>query len=225
MGPEKGALSAKSKPKTWKQNPEAVKKNILEVSAAEFSERGYDGARINHIAELTATSKRMLYYYFGDKRGLYRATLLNAYENAKAMDHDVAVDELSATEALRQLVAKTFENRLALDGFTRLIAGENLRRGECVEQLSEFREINRPTIDLIRKVYARGVETGEFRSGVDPLALLWFVLAPATFNVSNQHTFSAAWGDQLGTTSGQKMLCDMAVRSVLSLVVEGSENE
>ena len=108
MGPEKVALSAKSQPKTWKQNPEAVKKNILEVSAAEFSERGYDGARINHIAELTATSKRMLYYYFGDKRGLYRATLLNAYENAKAMDHDVAVDELSATEALRQLVAKTF---------------------------------------------------------------------------------------------------------------------
>ena len=218
-------MVTKPKSRTWKQNPEAVRQNILDVALVEFSERGFDGARVNHIAEMTSTSKRMLYYYFGDKAGLYRATLLAAYENAKAMDHDLAFNELTPTEALKQLVVKTFNNRSALDAFTRLVAGENLRRGECVKQLPEFKVINRPTLELIQRVYARGVETGEFKAGLDPLALLWFVLAPATFNVSNQHSFEAAWGDQLHTETGQQMLCDMAVRSVLSLVMAKNDNE
>ena len=142
-------MVTKPKSRTWKQNPEAVRQNILDVALVEFSERGFDGARVNHIAEMTSTSKRMLYYYFGDKAGLYRATLLAAYENAKAMDHDLAFNELTPTEALKQLVVKTFNNRSALDAFTRLVAGENLRRGECVKQLPEFKVINRPTLELI----------------------------------------------------------------------------
>ena len=215
----------KPKPRTWKQNPEAVRRNILDVALVEFSERGFDGARVNHIAEMTSTSKRMLYYYFGDKTGLYRATLLAAYENTKAMDHDLALNQLTPTEALKQLVVKTFNNRSALNGFTRLVAGENLRRGECVKQLPEFKDINRPTLELMQTVYARGVKSGEFKAGLDPLALLWFVLAPATFNISNQHSFEAAWGDQLYTETGQQMLCDMAVRSVLSLVMAENDNE
>ena len=215
----------KPKSRTWKQNPEVVRQNILDVALAEFSERGFDGARVNHIAEMTSTSKRMLYYYFGDKTGLYRATLLAAYENAKTMDHDLALNQLTPTEALKQLVVKTFNNRSALNGFTRLVAGENLRRGECVKQLPEFKDINRPTLELMQTVYARGVKSGEFKAGLDPLALLWFVLAPATFNISNQHSFEAAWGDQLYTETGQQMLCDMAVRSVLSLVMAENDNE
>lgn len=213
-------VDTKPQSKTWKQNPEAVQQNILDVALVEFAERGFDGARVNHIAEMTATSKRMLYYYFGDKLGLYRATILSAYENAKSMDHDLELDELTPTEALKQLVIKTFKNRSKLETFTRLVAGENLRRGECVQQLADYRDINRPTLELVHKLYARGVEAGEFETGVDPLALLWFVLAPATFHVSNQHTFSAAWGEQLHTETGQQMLCDMAVRSVLSLVLK-----
>lgn len=213
-------MSSLSGSRTWKQNPEAVRQNILAVALAEFAERGFDGARINHIADRTATSKRMLYYYFGDKVGLYRATLLAAYDKAKGMDHELEIEELTPTEALKQWVIKTFNNRSALDDFTRLVAGENIRRGECLKQLPEFKEINRPTLEFMQKIYARGVETGEFKTGVDPLALLWFVLAPATFNVTNQHSFSAAWGDQLHTQAGQKMLCDMAVQSVLSLVVK-----
>ena len=213
-------MATEPKPRTWTQNPVAVRQNILDVALVEFAERGFDGARVNHIAEMTSTSKRMLYYYFGDKAGLYRATILAAYENAKAMDHDLELDELTPTEAIKQLVIETFKNRSKLEAFTRLVAGENLRRGECVQQLPDYRDINRPTLELIHKLYARGVEAGEFKTGVDPLALLWFVLAPATFNVSNQHTFSAAWGGQLHTEAGQQMLCDLAVRSVLAIVVK-----
>ncbi len=53
--------------------------NILEVATAEFADKGLAGARIDEIAALTHTSKRMIYYYFGSKEGLYLAVLEEAY--------------------------------------------------------------------------------------------------------------------------------------------------
>ena len=51
----------------WKQDPEGVRNNILSVARAEFADTGLSGARIDEIAAKTNTSKRMIYYYFGDK--------------------------------------------------------------------------------------------------------------------------------------------------------------
>ena len=64
------------------KNPERTRANIIDVATAEFAERGLSGARVDRIAERTQTSKRMLYYYFGDKEGLYRAVLLAYYSAA-----------------------------------------------------------------------------------------------------------------------------------------------
>ena len=52
--------------------------NILEVATREFSDKGLAGARIDEIAAATRTSKRMIYYYFGSKEGLYVAVLEEA---------------------------------------------------------------------------------------------------------------------------------------------------
>jgi len=57
--------------KTRHQDPEGTKRNIIEVAMREFADRGLSGARIDEIAAKTNGSKRMLYYYFGDKDRLY----------------------------------------------------------------------------------------------------------------------------------------------------------
>jgi len=48
---------------------------ILSVATLEFAGKGLAGARIDEIAAATRTSKRMIYYYFGSKEGLYVAVL------------------------------------------------------------------------------------------------------------------------------------------------------
>ncbi|WP_294607830.1 helix-turn-helix domain-containing protein, partial [uncultured Roseovarius sp.] len=55
--------------RSWKQDPEAVQRDILAVAVTEFAEHGLSGARVDRIAARTRTSKRMIYYYFGDKLG------------------------------------------------------------------------------------------------------------------------------------------------------------
>ena len=50
--------------KVRSQDPEGVRRNIVEVATEEFVRLGYSGARVDAIAALTRTSKRMIYYYF-----------------------------------------------------------------------------------------------------------------------------------------------------------------
>lgn len=45
------------------------------AAAVEFAGRGYAGARVDRLAATARVNKRMLYHYFGDKQGLYRAVL------------------------------------------------------------------------------------------------------------------------------------------------------
>ena len=47
----------------------------MRSSCAEFASNGLEGARIEEIARKAGTSKQLVYYYFGNKTGLYRATL------------------------------------------------------------------------------------------------------------------------------------------------------
>ena len=56
-------------------DPARTMAGILEVATTEFADKGLSGARIDAIASATQTSKRMIYYYFGSKEGLYVAVL------------------------------------------------------------------------------------------------------------------------------------------------------
>ena len=56
-------------------DPEGTRRNIIEVATKEFADKGFSGARVDEIAARTKTSKRMIYYYFGGKEGLYIAVL------------------------------------------------------------------------------------------------------------------------------------------------------
>src|SRR5690349_8399361 len=88
---QRGAtLDASASPRG--HDPERTRQDILSVATEEFASAGFSGARVDMIAERTRTSKRMIYYYFGSKEGLYLATLEKAYGELRAaeMSLDVA---------------------------------------------------------------------------------------------------------------------------------------
>ena len=57
------------------RDPEATKRRILSAALREFSAKGIAGARVDAIAARAKVNKRMLYYYFGSKDGLFREIL------------------------------------------------------------------------------------------------------------------------------------------------------
>ena len=62
---------------------------ILDVATSEFAAHGYHGARVDEIAALTRTTKRMIYYHFGGKKQLYIAVLERAYARIRSAEREV----------------------------------------------------------------------------------------------------------------------------------------
>src|SRR5712691_4552165 len=67
--------AAKATKAVTPRDPDRSKERILTAALKEFSARGFAGTRVDRIACRAAINKRMLYHYFGDKEGLFRAVL------------------------------------------------------------------------------------------------------------------------------------------------------
>jgi AcrR family transcriptional regulator len=184
-----GKPAAKETSRT--NDPERTKANILDVAAAEFGEKGLAGARIDEIAALTQTSKRMIYYYFGSKEGLYLAVLEESYRKVREIESELHLDDLPPEQALRRLVAFTFDHHLSHENYIRLVMTENIHRGQYIEQSKRIQELNVTAIAAIKRLYQRGVKSGVFRTGLDPVDIHASISALSFFNVSNRHTFGA----------------------------------
>jgi TetR/AcrR family transcriptional regulator len=61
--------------RTTVRNLDRTREKILAAALAEFSARGFAGARVDAIARRARVNKRMLYYCFGNKQELYREIL------------------------------------------------------------------------------------------------------------------------------------------------------
>jgi AcrR family transcriptional regulator len=168
---------------------------ILAVATSEFANKGLSGARIDEIAAATKTSKRMIYYYFGNKEGLYIAVLEDAYQRVRNIESELHLEDLSPEAALRRLVEFTFDHHYGNQDYIRLVMNENMERGAYLAQSKSIQALNVPAIKSIRQLYDRGVEQGVFRPGLEPLDIHASISALTFFNVSNQHTFGLIFKD------------------------------
>ncbi len=170
-------------------DPERTMANIMEMAMAEFAEKGLAGARIDEIAAATRTSKRMIYYYFGSKEGLYLAVLEESYRRMREIEGQQHLEDLEPEAALRKLVEFTYDHHHSHENYIRLVMSENMNRGLFLEQSKSIQQLNVPAISSIRRLYERGVASGVFRPGLDPIDIHASISALSFFNVSNRHTF------------------------------------
>lgn len=199
-------------------DPERTKADIIEVATHEFSEKGLAGARIDVIAEATRTSKRMIYYYFESKEGLYIAVLEEAYRRIRAIETRLELDDLTPEDALRKLVGFTVDYQLANPDFIRLVMNENIHRGEFISRSKAIQKLNVPAIGAVAKVYERGLAAGVFRAGIDPIDLHMSISALSFFNVANKHTFSVIFKRQLDSPAAVVARRDSIVEMVVRFV-------
>lgn len=198
-----------------RRNPEAVKADILKVATEEFAQSGFAGARVNLIAEKTQTSKRMLYYYFGGKEQLYARVVQDAYSDIRAGEQAIDIESLTPTEAVRALVKFTFEHQRANPNFIRLVMIENIHDAKHLAADGVFERVNEPAITKLRQLYERGVESGEFRVGLEVLELHWMISSMCFFNNSNRATFGAAFGTGIFTPCGQAHLIEQVQELII----------
>jgi len=189
------SAAAVADPRT--RDADRTQQEILAAAMDEFAERGLGGARIDSIAERAGVNKRLIYYYFGGKDELFLAVLEQTYRDIREAERALHLELTDPADAVRRLVAFTWNHYLAHPEFLTLLNSENLHRARHLKQSKRIREMNSPLIQTLGDVLERGRRKGVFRGGVDPVHLYISIAGLSYFYLSNNHTLSTIFARDL----------------------------
>ncbi len=180
-----------------RRNKDLTREEILDVATDEFADKGYSGARVDDIAQRTHTTKRMLYYYFTDKEGLYRAVLERSYQLIRELEQTLDISGLEPVAAIRALAELTFDHHEQHPEFIRMVANENMLRGEHIRRSPVLAGLGNPAVDLLSQILSQGQDANLFRTDVDALDVHMLISSYCVFRVANRYTFQALFDRDL----------------------------
>ena len=129
------------------RDPDRTRRRILEAALQEFAARGFAGARVNAIARRAAANKRMLYHYFGNKEGLFRAVL-----RQKIQERRSRVEAQAAVSEQISRLPLWFQQNCRDADWVRLLAWESLQSAkDGVLDEGERRRLAREMTTSIRQ--------------------------------------------------------------------------
>jgi AcrR family transcriptional regulator len=170
--------------------PEGTRERILRTAIAEFSEKGFSGARVLTICRKSRANPRMIYHYFGGKDRLYVAVLEHVLGELRAEELKLDVEHVSPIDGMMQLFDFTYEHFGKHPELIHILSGENLLRARFLKKSSKTPVVASPLIAMIGELLKRGEKARIFRRGIDPLQLYVSMVGFAYFHRSNAHTLS-----------------------------------
>ena len=200
------------------RDAEATKARILEAAKREFAKNGLGGARVDVIAEKARANKRMIYHYFESKEGLFQTILENAYVDIRKAEQKLNLDHLDPKEALERLVRFTWDYYLRNPEFITLVNSENLHRAKHLKKSEVVKVYSRKFVSMVTTILDRGVATGVFRQGVDPVQLNITIAAIGYYYLTNRFTGSIVFERDLMAKDALEERLRFNIDTILRLV-------
>jgi TetR/AcrR family transcriptional regulator len=157
------------------RNPDRTRERILSAALTEFAAQGFAGARVDAIAQRAAINKRMLYHYFGDKEGLFKAVLHRKIAERRAWGENLSSDPA-------ERLPFWFKNACDDADWIRLLEWEALQDdGQKVIDEKERRAFTTGWLKRLRRRQTRGELSSEFDARHLALAMQSLTMFPAAF--------------------------------------------
>jgi len=177
-----------------KRDPVKSRRRILDAAVRHFGQRGLHGGRVEEILAEAGLSHRMLYHYFGDKEGLYLATLEHAYEQIRSAEQALNLDAMEPEDALRAFVTFSFDYAAENPDLMRLFYQEDLLEAAHLSRSTRIGALHEPLILTLDRLLERGVTMGVFAPWIDPVQLYFSIAGCAGFALSNRFILSTIFG-------------------------------
>jgi AcrR family transcriptional regulator len=199
----KRAAAPANKKRTPPGISEGTRDRILRVAIAEFSEKGYSGARVDMICKLSSANPRMIYHYFGGKDLLYLSVLEHVLGELRTEELKLDVAHVAPLDGMNQLFDFTYEHFGSHPELIHLLSGENLLSARFLRQSIKTPIVASPLLKLIDELLRRGERSNTFRRGIDALQLYVMMVGFAYFHRSNAYTLSVIFQSDLLQPSWQ----------------------
>jgi AcrR family transcriptional regulator len=198
-------------PRAASQNAESseVKQRIFEASLNLFSRKGYSGVSIREICRAAETTAPMVYYYFGNKKGLYQE-ILNEASNARRKQIEKAYKTKSEPMDWLRRVLEAWagiEDTQDLQQLRFIFLREQFGMGSdnfkrSVESYDSYLR------QVFKKILEAGVEQGIFR----PMRTEMVVLA--IIGIVNTYTRRRSLGAPLKMEDAIELVMDTLVNGI-----------
>ncbi len=202
------------------RSAETTRDSLLRAAIKVFAKHGLDGGSIDKISRAAKSHDRMIYYYFGNKEGLFIAVLEEIYRRFNDAEAALALDVSQPVPSLRAVVAFILQYYQKHPEFVTLLNSENLHRGKHIAKSSKARDYSSPAIGVIDQVLRSGATLGLFRAELSARDLYMMIAALGYFYQSNRFTLSAFLGENLEapTTFAQweTFVSDAVLRTVMT---------
>jgi TetR/AcrR family transcriptional regulator len=191
----------------------ATREVLLDAATLVFAEKGFAGARVDEIAERAGANKALIYAYYGDKKGIYRAVLASRFgELTDPAFSEAFTSEVSPRRALEEIVRRLLRLLIKDRAFARLLAWDLLSNGRSGRDV--ILDSSGPLLALISDLVRRGRAAGELRATVDP-ELFRSVLVSLGIGYPLQHSVMTLAREQSGVHYTDDQFVDYVCRIVL----------
>ncbi len=206
------------KGKIMPRDADLTRRRILAAATAEFARKGLGGARVDEIALRSKSNKRMIYHYFGSKEQLFTAVLEGAYLGIRTAEKELHLDELSPEIAIRRLVEFTWTYYLKHPELLTLVNSENLHRAKHLKTSQPIKDTSSQFVTMVKTILDRGVESGVFRAGIDPVQLNITIAAIGYYYINNHYTGSIVFERDLMAEENLAARLAFNLETILRLV-------
>ena len=163
---------------------EVARQSILDAAEQIFAENGFDGARIDAIAELSGYNKSLIFHYFEDKLGLYTEVMRRADNEMSELqrrvlapllaDESIVNNPRAFKEALETIVGATFDYLAEHPRLMRMMVWEQAENWQTYAKIIE--RFNIDDAEPFRAFFQRAYQAGLLRFDFDPLIQLTLIL-------------------------------------------------
>src|SRR5271169_6473447 len=145
------------------QKSKPAPNEILAVAARLFAERGYSNVSIRDVCKEAKTSAPMIYYYFKDKEGLFRAAVSDKLSLRQFISR---LRETSATKDSPRAVASFV--KIYLTAFPEAVFDPGLYMRDTAKLDNRSAEVVSRQLDEVQTIATsliqKGVGSGDFRA-------------------------------------------------------------
>ena len=198
---------------------DSTRNKILKAATRIFARYGYDGGSVEKISKSAKSVDRMIYYYFGNKEGLFIEVLENAYRRMNDAELKLKLNNSQPVEGLNEVIGFVLSYYRKNPEFITLLNLENLQRGKHIAKSQRARDYSWPAIATVGELLQNGIAQGLFRADVSPRNVYMLIMATAYFYMSNRYTLSVFLGENLQTPEAiaawQSFISTTVLRSVL----------
>jgi AcrR family transcriptional regulator len=157
------------------KDPVGSRSRLLAAAAQEFAGRGFDGAKVDRIAQRARVNKAMVYYHFTNKAALYREVLRDVFRGAA--DAVTAVREAGGPppDQLRAFIAAIAAAAVTRPHFPSIWLREMAEGGRHLDEsvIAEMRRV----MQTLGGILESGRRVGVFRD-VNPFVAQIGIVAP-----------------------------------------------